>query len=147
MEMGSVQEIIDANLLLEDCNMKMMLKMGQLALRCVAKRPKSRPTMSQIAWELEEALRSCTVTAVSKQLRNQKSIAKDDSISRSFSINGIGLERFDVDEDDISIRSVSMRCLDVSGIDASHSVDVGNRELVGISEETDQSDTSSCLLA
>ncbi|KAG2408832.1 LRR receptor-like serine/threonine-protein [Vigna angularis] len=49
IEKGSVEEIIDANLLCqsEPCNMEVMLKMGKLALRCVVEEPKHRPTMTQ----------------------------------------------------------------------------------------------------
>ncbi|GLT74148.1 hypothetical protein SLA2020_459620 [Shorea laevis] len=47
IERGNIEEILDANLLSEPCNTKMMLKMGQLGLRCVVKNPKDRPTMTQ----------------------------------------------------------------------------------------------------
>ncbi|PIA25157.1 hypothetical protein AQUCO_12400011v1 [Aquilegia coerulea] len=58
LELGNVEDIIDVNLLSEPCNMEMMLKMGQLALRCVVKVPKNRPTMTQVWQELEESFYS-----------------------------------------------------------------------------------------
>ena len=139
LERGIVEDIIDANLLLEACNMEMMLRMGQLALRCVVKKPKNRPTMSQVAQELEEALKSCIVPV------HRKSNDQEESVS--FSINGVGLEGFHMEEDDFSIQSVAMRCLDVSGIDVNHSVDVGNvGQLVGITE-IDESESPSVPLS
>ncbi|KAK9062049.1 hypothetical protein SSX86_019233 [Deinandra increscens subsp. villosa] len=62
LERGSVEEILDANLLLEPCNMEIMLKMGILGLRCVVKEPKQRPTMTQVYKELEAALWSANST-------------------------------------------------------------------------------------
>ena len=124
MEGGTVEDIIDANLLLEACNMEMMLRMGRLALRCVVEKPKNRPTMSQVAQELK-ALKSCTFPV------RRKSTGQEESMS--FSINGVGLEGFHMEEDDFSIQSVAMRCLDVGEIDGNQSVDVGNvGELVGM---------------
>lgn len=146
LERGIVEEILDANLLLEACNMEMMLKMGELALRCVVKSPKNRPTMQQVARELEEALKTCTAPAVNKQVSDvrRKSLAREESFG--LSINDVTLEKFGTEADDVSIKSVTMRCLDVSGIDASPSFDLGNREeLVMISEETDGSESPSAL--
>ncbi|GKC88674.1 hypothetical protein Tco_1149323, partial [Tanacetum coccineum] len=42
LERGSVEELIDTNLLLEPCNMDVMLKMGLLGLRCAVIEPKQR---------------------------------------------------------------------------------------------------------
>nr|GEU48281.1 probable serine/threonine-protein kinase PBL11 [Tanacetum cinerariifolium] len=42
LERGSVEELIDTNLLLEPCNMDVMLKMGLPGLRCVVTEPKQR---------------------------------------------------------------------------------------------------------
>ncbi|ONK72680.1 uncharacterized protein A4U43_C04F21970 [Asparagus officinalis] len=111
LDKGTVEEIIDADLLLEACNMEMMLKMGQLALKCVVNKPKNRPTMNQVAKELEEDFKRYAAPAISKQISNVhcKSIARQESAS-SISIDNVGLERFNIEEeDDISIRSVSMR--------------------------------------
>ncbi|PPR84275.1 hypothetical protein GOBAR_AA36438 [Gossypium barbadense] len=47
IERGNIEEILDTTLLSKPCNMEMMLKMGELGLRCVAKTPKDRPTMTQ----------------------------------------------------------------------------------------------------
>ena len=56
IERGSIEEILDTSLLSEPCNMEMMLKMGELGLRCVMKLPKDRPTMTQVWQELEDTL-------------------------------------------------------------------------------------------
>ncbi|KAL9151219.1 hypothetical protein ABFS82_11G039300 [Erythranthe guttata] len=58
IEKGRVEDIIDTNLLVQGCNMEIMLKIGQLGLRCVVKEPKERPTMTQVWQELEQALES-----------------------------------------------------------------------------------------
>ncbi|CAN0918871.1 Receptor-like protein kinase THESEUS 1 [Linum grandiflorum] len=63
LERGDVEEILDANLMVQSCNMDMMLKMGQLGLRCVEKTPKNRPTMCQVWQELQEALFETTRVA------------------------------------------------------------------------------------
>ncbi|KAI3798820.1 hypothetical protein L1987_34099 [Smallanthus sonchifolius] len=74
LERGSVEEILDANLLLEPCNMDIMLKMGLLGLRCVVKEPKQRPTMTQVYKELEAALWSAN-SHVHRRLPPQSSTA------------------------------------------------------------------------
>ncbi|PIN05841.1 Serine/threonine protein kinase [Handroanthus impetiginosus] len=56
IENASIEDILDVNLLTQECNIEMMLKMGEIALRCVEKVPKERPTMSQVWQELEAAL-------------------------------------------------------------------------------------------
>ncbi|WJX94122.1 hypothetical protein P8452_75574 [Trifolium repens] len=60
IEKGNIEEIMDANLFCESepCDMKVMLQMGQLGIRCVAQEPKHRPTMTQVCKELEQALYS-----------------------------------------------------------------------------------------
>ncbi|KAD7479080.1 hypothetical protein E3N88_02216 [Mikania micrantha] len=122
LERGNVAEILDANLMLEPCNMDIMLQMGRLGLRCVVKEPKKRPTMTQVYKELETALLS-TSSFVHHQLPPgplqastygrspdpQRRVMDHDS---SVSLDGIGLQRFRVDMDSLSFQSVSMRCLE-----------------------------------
>ncbi|KAI4381798.1 hypothetical protein MLD38_007837 [Melastoma candidum] len=99
-----VEAILDASLLSEPCNMQVMLKVGQLALRCVEKSPKQRPTMTQVWQELEQVLQSDRATST-------------DDASQSFvSVNGVALRRFHVDADSLSFRSASLRCLDTTSI-------------------------------
>ncbi|KZV29593.1 receptor-like protein kinase THESEUS 1 [Dorcoceras hygrometricum] len=123
IEKGNIEEILDANLLLEGCNTEMMLKMGQLGLKCVAKEPKERPTMTQVSQELEANL-DFERHPVAKQIiamdtpimfhrSNQSAI--DNEYSQSIvSIDGIGLQRFSIDVDNLSFRSASLRCLETS---------------------------------
>ncbi|XP_052195743.1 probable serine/threonine-protein kinase PBL10 isoform X2 [Diospyros lotus] len=147
LERGVVQEILDANLLLEPCNMEMMLKMGQLALRCVMKVPKQRPTMTQVWQELEAALHAadnfinkqpsrgpCRSISASGRSRGQSSCrSMDYEYSQSFvSIDGVGLQRFHVDIDSLSFQSASLRCLETSSV----SIEFDTNNLGGISEET-----------
>ncbi|KAK8965657.1 hypothetical protein KSP40_PGU016348 [Platanthera guangdongensis] len=100
---GRVEEIIDERLQFEVCNMKVMLKMAQLGIRCTAPDPKNRPTMSQVVKELEEALQKATKSAQLSHLE-----------SRSISIDSVHLQRFYVESlQDLSFNSASMRCLDV----------------------------------
>lgn len=110
IEREEVEAILDANLLSEPCNMQVMLKMGQLAIRCVAKSPKQRPTMTEVWQELEKALQSDRVTMA------------DDGSQSFVSVNGVGLQRFYVDMDSFSLQSASLRCLDSTSI----YVDKGN---------------------
>ncbi|XP_039143153.1 receptor-like protein kinase ANXUR2 isoform X2 [Dioscorea cayenensis subsp. rotundata] len=116
LEKGNVADIIDANLLTEPCNMDMMLKMGQLGLKCVIKSPKNRPTMIEVVRELEEALEATKSYECKQEPRvsSHESIEKDEGLS--FSINGIGLEKFQVENDGLSINSASMQCFDVNSI-------------------------------
>ncbi|KAK9285100.1 hypothetical protein L1049_024285 [Liquidambar formosana] len=148
IERGSVDEILDANLLLEPCNMEMMLKMGQLGLRCVVKVPKQRPTMAQVRQELEEALyaadnfihknpskgprRSIGGSCRTAEYRAQRST--DHDYSQSFvSIDGVGFQRFHVEMDSLSFQSTSLRCLETNSI----SIDIEkSNNLRGINEET-----------
>ncbi|KAL1332060.1 hypothetical protein HN51_060936 [Arachis hypogaea] len=142
LEKGNVEEIIDANLLCqsEPCNMRVMLKMGQLALRCVVQEPKSRPTMIQVCQELEQALYS-EDTFNNKQhsskgfpksigLSQQSSVEKNDSF---VSIDGVGLQKFHIDMDSLSFQSTRLMCLENNSI----SIDIDNNNLKRIQEDGD----------
>ncbi|KAJ0967880.1 hypothetical protein J5N97_024797 [Dioscorea zingiberensis] len=118
LERGNVADIIDANLLREPCNMEMMLKMGQLGLKCIVKSPKSRPTMIQVVKELEEALED---TMLSFECKQEQRVSSNESIDHkeealSFSINGIGLEKFPAENDGFSINNANMQCFDVNSV-------------------------------
>ncbi|XP_024982614.1 probable serine/threonine-protein kinase PBL11 [Cynara cardunculus var. scolymus] len=123
LEQGRVEEILDTNLLLEPCNMEIMLKMGLLGLRCVVKEPKQRPTMTQVFKELEAALRSAdgfvhrqlpprsleaSTGRRSLELQDHQVVEHDSSIS----VDGVGLQRFRVDMESVSLQSTSLRCLE-----------------------------------
>ncbi|KAF5769009.1 putative protein kinase RLK-Pelle-LRR-I-1 family [Helianthus annuus] len=123
LERGNVEEILDANLLLEPCNMDIMLKMGRLGLRCVVKEPKQRPTMRQVYKELETTLwsansnvsrqvtpRSSTESVSGRSLELRKGHVMDHD--SSVSLDGVGLQRFRVDIDSLSFQSASLRCLE-----------------------------------
>jgi len=136
IEKGSVEEIIDANLLCqsEPCNMEVMLKMGQLALRCVVEEPKHRPTMTQVCQELERALYSADSFNSNKQsskgfftpigfLSQQSpksetrgSVESYDCSENFVSINGVGFQKFHVDMDSFSFKSTDLRCLENNSI-------------------------------
>lgn len=153
LERGNIEDIIDANLLLEQCNMEIMLKMGQLGLRCVVKSPKERPTMTQVWQELEAALHAAD-NFIHKQpskgsrrsLGGSRQSAEygprrssDQDYSQSFvSIDGVGLQRFHVEMDSLSFQSTSLRCLDSNSI----SVDFDKNSLSGITEETSTEEDS-----
>uniref|UniRef100_A0A2N9I215 Protein kinase domain-containing protein n=1 Tax=Fagus sylvatica TaxID=28930 RepID=A0A2N9I215_FAGSY len=119
LERGNIEEILDVNLLSEPCNMEMMLKMGQLGLRCAVKVPKQRPTMNQVLLELEEALHSVD-NFISRQPSSGASYqstdlyrSMDNDHSQSFvSIDGVGFQRFHVDMDSFSMQSTSLRRLE-----------------------------------
>ncbi|KAI5319790.1 hypothetical protein L3X38_039498 [Prunus dulcis] len=141
IERGRVEEILDANLLTEPCNTEMMLKMGQLGLRCVVKVPKNRPTMSEVCQELEEALYNADNLFINKQPSREsrrstgsrrptepghkRSIDYDQS-QNSVSIDGIGFQRFHVDIDSLSFQNTSLRCLELDN--SSISIDIENLE-------------------
>ncbi|KAK7244484.1 hypothetical protein RIF29_39307 [Crotalaria pallida] len=134
LEKGNVEEIIDANLLLqsEPCNMKVMLKMGQLGLRCVVQEPKQRPTMTQVCQELEQALYSADsfhnkqpskgfLKSVCSSQQTADSMTRGSvgnyDCSQSFvSIEGVGLQKFLVDMDTFSFQSINLRCLENNSI-------------------------------
>ncbi|OAY84546.1 Receptor-like protein kinase ANXUR2 [Ananas comosus] len=125
LQKGTVEEILDANLLLdlEPCNMEMMLKIGQLGLKCVAKEPRDRPTMSQVVRELEEGMQLSA---------SWRLVGEGEWQSCSF--NAVCLERYHLDIDELLIHSPRMRCLDVN----SYSVDIEKLRMVQISEEYDE---------
>ncbi|KAK2996086.1 hypothetical protein RJ640_011592 [Escallonia rubra] len=146
LEQCSVEDILDANLLLEPCNMEMMLKMGQLGLRCVVKVPKQRPTMTQVWQELEASLYSAESFINKQPSRGSQRhtgnshaytdhggrYSTDNDHSHSFvSVDGVGLQRFHVEMDSMSFQSTSMRCLEADTI----SLDIDKYNLRGISEE------------
>lgn len=150
LEQGSIVEILDANLLTQPCNTEMMLKMGQLGLRCVMEVPKQRPTMTQVWLELEEALysvenfinkqppraagRSSSGTS-SRSIDQGTHTSMDYDCSQSFvSVNGVGLQRFHVEMDSLSFQSTSLRCLE----DNSFSVDFDKNSLKGICEDAEE---------
>ncbi|KAG5623268.1 hypothetical protein H5410_008486 [Solanum commersonii] len=147
LERGSIDEIIDANLLMEECNMEMMLKMGQLGLKCVVKVPKERPTMTQVWQELETAFFSAE-NIIDKQPSNGSFKLSNRSLVRgshrmkqldysqsSVSIDGIRLQKFYMDIDGLSFGSAKLRCLDTYSI----SFEDDSFELTGTSEETSTS--------
>lgn len=113
IEKGNIGDILDTNLLVQGCNMEVMLKMGEIALRCVVKVPKERPSMNQLRQELEAALE-----AADNVLPPADNEWKSDKMHRSshsvVSVDGIGLERFHVDMDSVSFQSVSLRCFETS---------------------------------
>lgn len=112
--------------------MEMMLKMVRLGLRCVVDKPKERPTMSQVVQELEEELGSTSLAQNYLQAVPCRSKASEES--RSLSIDGVGLQRFHLETDDMTVHSASLRCLDINSI----SFDAEKDELTGIYEqETD----------
>ncbi|CAJ1942287.1 unnamed protein product [Sphenostylis stenocarpa] len=135
IEKGSVEEIIDANLLCQSkpCNMAVMLKMGQLGLRCVVEEPKHRPTMTQVCQELEQALHSADSFNSNKQslkefstpIGSSQQSTKSETrgsvesydCSQSFvSIDGVGFQKFHVDMDSFSFKSTDLRCLENNSI-------------------------------
>ncbi|GKV45109.1 hypothetical protein SLEP1_g52230 [Rubroshorea leprosula] len=136
IERGNIEEILDANLLSEPCNMEMMLKMGQLGLRCVVKNPEDRPTMTQVWQELEDALYSVD-SFIGKHPSRSSRISLfcqsiDQDYSQSFvSIDGVKFQRFRVEMDSMSFQSTSLRCFEASSVN----IDADQSTLRGISEE------------
>lgn len=133
LERGKVEDILDVSLLSEPCNMKMMLKMGQLGLRCVVNTPKLRPTMTQVWQELQEDL-YLAENFIHKQPSwdSRKSVDYEYSQSSFVSINGVGFQRFHVEMESPSFRSTVLRCLENNSI--SH-VDGEKTSLKGINDE------------
>ncbi|KAJ6996991.1 serine/threonine-protein kinase PBL28 [Populus alba x Populus x berolinensis] len=151
LDSGRVEEILDSNLLTDSCDMEMMLKMGELGLRCLVKNPKDRPTMTRVWQELEEALyladnfvdkepsndywRSSSSSRRSMDRGPRRSYEN----SQSFvSIDGVGFQRFHVEMDSIFFHSTSMKCLEAASV----SIDIDKNNLRGISEETSKEETS-----
>ncbi|KAK8944176.1 putative receptor-like protein kinase [Platanthera zijinensis] len=108
IESGRVEEIVDPGLEFEARGMKTMLRMAQLGIRCTAWNPKERPTMAEAAKELEEEGR--------RAARSARRSSGDFPLE-SISIDGVGLQRFSVGScgDMSSIKSASLRCLEVNG--------------------------------
>ncbi|EXC35298.1 Receptor-like protein kinase THESEUS 1 [Morus notabilis] len=133
LEKGKVEDILDVNLLSEPCNMNMMLKMGQLGLRCVVNTPKQRPTMTQVWQELQEALYLAD-NFINKQPSwdSHKSMDYEYSQSSFVSINGIGFQRFHVEMESHSFQSTVLRCLENNSINY---VDIEKSSSKGIHEE------------
>ncbi|KAF8012701.1 hypothetical protein BT93_I0762 [Corymbia citriodora subsp. variegata] len=131
IEREDVTGILDANLLSQPCNMEVMLKMGQLALKCVVKSPKQRPTMTQVWQELEEALRLANGNSLKPAAGGGPHRSMDHDTSQSFSIDGVGYQRFHVETDSLSFQSVSLRCLDANNL----SIDFDKSSLRGIEEK------------
>ncbi|XP_018718033.2 LOW QUALITY PROTEIN: probable serine/threonine-protein kinase PBL11 [Eucalyptus grandis] len=116
LEREDVTGILDANLLSQPCNMEVMLKMGQLALKCVVKSPKQRPTMTQVWQELEEAIRLADGNSPKPAAGGGPRKSRDCYASQSFSIDGVGYQRFHVEMDSLSFQSASLRCLDANNL-------------------------------
>uniref|UniRef100_A0A7N0TV39 non-specific serine/threonine protein kinase n=1 Tax=Kalanchoe fedtschenkoi TaxID=63787 RepID=A0A7N0TV39_KALFE len=120
IERGCIDEIVDPSLLLEPCNMEMMLKMGQLGLRCVVKVPKQWPTMTQVWIELEEALHVADNIHKNGTFKSSRTESVEHhkpsnyQTEYSVSIDGVGLQRFHVDMESISFQSTNLRCLDTN---------------------------------
>lgn len=134
IERDNVEEIMDANLLCqsEPCNMKVMLKMGQLAIRCVAQEPKQRPTMTQVCRELEQTLYKADSFDKKKLSKGTSESEEHYNFSQSFvSIDGVGLQKFHIDMDSYSFHSTNLRCLENNSI----SIDIEKKDLKSIHEK------------
>ncbi|TXG59856.1 hypothetical protein EZV62_014429 [Acer yangbiense] len=146
IESGNIEEILDTNLLTKPCNMEVMLKMGQLGLRCVVKTPKDRPTMTQVWQQLEEAVSEAdNFIGRSSQIERgtrRSSVLDRDYSSQSFvSIDGVGFQRFRIEMDSSqSFQSSSLRRFEIDSI---ISIDVDDKNnLRGIREETSREEDS-----
>nr|WIL59943.1 nodulation protein [Melilotus officinalis] len=126
IEKGNIGEIMDANLFCqsEPCNMEVMLKVGQLGLRCVAQEPKHRPTMTQVCKELEQALYSDD-SFTNKDSETLGSVKNYDCSQSFVSIEGVGFEKFHIDMDSFSFKSTNLRCLENNSI----SIDIDKHNL------------------
>lgn len=154
IESGNIEQILDAHLLTAPCNKEIMVKMGELGLRCVVKSPKDRPTMTQVWQELEEVLYSVDNfdhkrSLMSKESqrssigRSRESMEQgaqrsiDNDHSQSFvSIDGVGFQRFRIDMDNQSFQSLSLRKFEIDSI----SFDSDKNNLREIKEETNRED-------
>ncbi|KAG7034065.1 Receptor-like protein kinase THESEUS 1, partial [Cucurbita argyrosperma subsp. argyrosperma] len=123
LENGRVEEILDVNLISEPCNMEVMLKMGQLGLKCTSHQPKYRPTMARVCLELQEALHEADNFSTRKLLR-QQSMEFEHSESL-VSIEGVKFGKFRVGMDTVEFESVSLKCLEINSIsiDIDHSIE------------------------
>lgn len=110
--------------------MEIMLKMGQLGLRCVVKVPKQRPTMNQVWQELEAALHIAD-TYIPKHPIKPRSIevSHGSMVEQDDSESGVEFQRFHVDMD--TIYSASLRCLDTSAV----SIDIDRITSRGIRQQ------------
>lgn len=70
----------------------------------MAEDPKKRPTMTQVWEELEAAVEAA----------EQPRCGDESETNIVISIDGIGVERFDVEMDSLSFKSASLRCLETS---------------------------------
>ncbi|TYG94529.1 hypothetical protein ES288_A11G195200v1 [Gossypium darwinii] len=151
IEKSSIEEILDISLLsqAQACNMEMMLKMGELGLRCVEKMPKNRPTMARVWQELEDTLhlvdnsthkqpwrssgRATSKFAPPTERVHHRSLDKD--FSQSFvSIDGVGFQKFRIEMDSVSLQSSSsLRCFELNTNDG---VEVDKKNLTPVTEET-----------
>lgn len=127
-----MEEILDANLIMdmEGCNMEIMLKMGQIGLRCVEGEPKKRPTMTQVWQELEAALQSVDNMFLPRQPSlNSQTFLKGTSFSQTSYEDNLSLDyvhshgtinselqKFYIDMDSLSFRSASLRCLETDSV-------------------------------
>lgn len=132
-----MEEILDASLLLEQCDMKVMLKMGQLSLRCVARSLKCCPVMSEVVQELEDALRSADNSFIPTEspsitfgtwTLNMTKIwrSMDDQDLCSLRTDRVGYQKFHVEMDSVSYQNANLRCLQMNSI--SIDVDVMSRD-------------------
>ncbi|XP_022751503.1 uncharacterized protein LOC111300127 [Durio zibethinus] len=135
---GSIEEILDTNLLYEPCNMQMMVRMGKHGLRCVVKMPKDRPTMTEVWQELEDTLYSVGNFLNRQPLRSSRRTndkfprrSLDQDYCQSFSLDDVGFQKFRVEMDSVSFQSISLRCFEIN----SNIVDVDKKNLSGVSEE------------
>ncbi|XP_017604805.1 probable serine/threonine-protein kinase PBL25 [Gossypium arboreum] len=129
---GATSKKSSIQLLSKPCNMEMMLKMGELGLRCVAKTPKDRPTMTQVWQELENtfnehpSLSSKTTTTTKFPQSTEQGISFEQDCSQSFvSIDGVGFQKFHIELDSISSQSNSLRCFEIN----SASIDIDKENL------------------
>lgn len=118
LEMGRVEEILDAELLLlpEPCNMEVMLKMGRLGLKCTSQQPNYRPTMTGVWLELEEALHEAD-NFNKRELLGQKSMElySEKSIGFEYSETLVSIEGVRWMES-FAFESASLKCLEVNSI-------------------------------
>lgn len=154
IESGNIEQILDAHLLTAPCNKEIMVKMGELGLRCVVKSPKDRPTMTQVWQELEEVLYSVDNFDHKRSLMSKESQRSsigrsrgsmeqgarrsiDNDHSQSFvSTDGVRFQRFRIDMDSQSFQSSSLRKFEIDSI----SFDSDKNNLREIKEETNRED-------
>ncbi|XP_057863420.1 putative serine/threonine-protein kinase [Cryptomeria japonica] len=111
LEQGNLENILDSSLLRQTYNRDMMLFMGQLGLRCVERSPKDRPTMRQICEELEFHLYS-QILEPSRSLVNRQGENSINENEDSISLENIGLQKFEVEMENVSFDGTNMRSLE-----------------------------------